>query len=336
MLTYSMPPIDTRRKPLEGQRFGKLLVLRWLGYTPRKMAVYECQCDCGTTFPVQSGNLTSGNTKACQCSWREFEDLTGQTFNNLTFVSHVGLDKKGKCHMWICRCACGKLTQPVLATSVKSGNTKSCGCIYRPSYLGIKRGKLIVIGMGPHKQGRRTVVCSCSCGNTTKPITAAAFIYGYHVSCGCGAVERAALMRTKLTPEHHKASGLRLKAFHRLYRISKGLDPDKLIDPLNKDKTAYHILQGKVQKRDNYACQLCGSKKNLNTHHIIPVSMDYSGYLEETNLITVCGWSSKEPKSRYTSCHYKIHNNGNFLIPPDHELTELCKKLVSDKYEEVF
>ena len=55
------------------------------------------------------------------------QDLTGKTFGKLTVVSEAG---KSSCNaiMWLCNCACGNTTK-VAAGSLKSGNTKSCGCI---------------------------------------------------------------------------------------------------------------------------------------------------------------------------------------------------------------
>src|SRR5207247_4088635 len=40
----------TNRKPdLTGRRFGRLVVLRYVGKDSRNNRAYECQCDCGRT-----------------------------------------------------------------------------------------------------------------------------------------------------------------------------------------------------------------------------------------------------------------------------------------------
>lgn len=59
------------------------------------------------------------------------EDLVGQTFNRLTvegrdadYVKPSG----AKLPRWICRCSCGR-TSAVLGINLRSGNTKSCGCL---------------------------------------------------------------------------------------------------------------------------------------------------------------------------------------------------------------
>lgn len=51
------------------------------------------------------------------------ENLTGQKFNRLTAKKY----EKGK---WHCTCDCGK-TVEARPSSLKSGNTKSCGCLQR-------------------------------------------------------------------------------------------------------------------------------------------------------------------------------------------------------------
>lgn len=60
------------------------------------------------------------------------EDLTGLTFNNLTVVKPY-LSGKKKPTLWECLCGCGKTTI-VDAYKLKTGLTKSCGCL-KLSYL---------------------------------------------------------------------------------------------------------------------------------------------------------------------------------------------------------
>lgn len=54
------------------------------------------------------------------------ENLAGQKFNKLTFVSYIRNDKFGKA-LWLCRCECGR--EKVLnASAIKANLTTSCGC----------------------------------------------------------------------------------------------------------------------------------------------------------------------------------------------------------------
>lgn len=55
--------------------------------------------------------------------------MLGKTFSRLTVEREVGLTPKGKV-IWRCRCACGANVD-ALGESLRSGNTKSCGCLQR-------------------------------------------------------------------------------------------------------------------------------------------------------------------------------------------------------------
>lgn len=58
---------------------------------------------------------------------RKFVDLTGQRFGRLVVE---GRDHtRAKWVYWICRCDCGK-KKSVIGASLKSGGTRSCGCLH--------------------------------------------------------------------------------------------------------------------------------------------------------------------------------------------------------------
>lgn len=57
---------------------------------------------------------------------KNFIDLTGQKFNNLTVQKYVGKNKGGH-SLWLCKCDCWKETI-VIGINLKNGHTKSCGC----------------------------------------------------------------------------------------------------------------------------------------------------------------------------------------------------------------
>ena len=50
---------------LEGQTFHNLTVLRRNGSTRQQKALWLCQCSCGNTTTVATGDLRSGHTKRC-------------------------------------------------------------------------------------------------------------------------------------------------------------------------------------------------------------------------------------------------------------------------------
>ncbi len=61
------------------------------------------------------------------------------------------------------------------------------------------------------------------------------------------------------------------------------------------DPDAYKELCRQVLQRDRWRCQQCGSRTNLQVHHIQLRS--HLGHDSETNLITLC-----------SQCHALIHD----------------------------
>ena len=55
-------------------------------------------------------------------------DLSGKKFGLLTVLNRHG--HSGKEVTWLCRCDCGKVGA-VIGRDLRSGNTKSCGCLQR-------------------------------------------------------------------------------------------------------------------------------------------------------------------------------------------------------------
>lgn len=127
-------------------------------------------------------------------------DLTGQKFGLLTVVKNAGkLDNRR--YYWDCDCDCGGHVT-VLGTSLRNGNTKSCGCQKFKGLIqynlqqseeakipiGTKFGKLTVIediGLREQTQGhrRRWYKCQCDCGNITEAM-GNALKEGQKISCG--------------------------------------------------------------------------------------------------------------------------------------------------------
>lgn len=69
-------------------------------------------------------------------------DLTGKKFGRLTVIERVGTHIAScgaKAPTWLCKCECGR-DCIVMANSLRSGKTKSCGCIRRERSNGLKHG----------------------------------------------------------------------------------------------------------------------------------------------------------------------------------------------------
>lgn len=118
------------RKDLTGKRFGKLVVLGE-PETEERGTIWKCLCDYGNTCYKCSADLLYGNVKSCGCLKAELHstmnDLTGQKFGELTALYSDKVAKDGQ-RMWHCICSCGKEVD-VRAGALRSGHTKSCGCL---------------------------------------------------------------------------------------------------------------------------------------------------------------------------------------------------------------
>jgi len=77
-------------------------------------------------------------------------DLTGQKFGKLTGIKYVNSNKNGHA-VWLCKCDCGCIIT-ALAHQIKSGNTKSCGCL--KSEVATKRNTIHGLSLG--KNGKIT------------------------------------------------------------------------------------------------------------------------------------------------------------------------------------
>lgn len=117
----------SRRMKKEGQQFGFVKVLRYVG-----KGKYECECKrCGKIYMVDSRNI--GRDNACKdCYLNNIKkDLTGQKFGRLIARSAASkIRGKYQRSAWLCDCSCGK--QVIVDTdSLLSEVTRSCGCISR-------------------------------------------------------------------------------------------------------------------------------------------------------------------------------------------------------------
>lgn len=72
-------------------------------------------------------------------------DLVGQVFSRLTVISYYGSSKKegntkSRGALWSCQCKCGNIII-TLAHSLRSGHTRSCGCLQKDTITAISVAK---------------------------------------------------------------------------------------------------------------------------------------------------------------------------------------------------
>lgn len=126
---------------IKGQKFGQLTIIEQVN-KGKKNSEWLCQCDCGNKIIMSYTNLKKSPNPNCGCNPnRPFEDLKGQRFNHLTVINrNVDMGYGGKV-FWNCLCDCGNITI-VESYNLKSGNTKSCGCL--TSYLENKVAETLI------------------------------------------------------------------------------------------------------------------------------------------------------------------------------------------------
>lgn len=122
-------------KNLQGQRFGKLLVLSYSGISPAsRQSVWVCKCDCGEGYVAKGPALVSGETSSCLCCAKakntKVKNLQGERFGKLLVISRSSNNKQQGA-TWLCRCDCdrdGKKIVVVSGAMLLAGKTLSCGC----------------------------------------------------------------------------------------------------------------------------------------------------------------------------------------------------------------
>lgn len=174
---------------LTGQRFGKLTVVE-RAESKKGRTYWHCRCDCGKEIDIEGGNLRGGRSRSCGCSRQEadavnFLDLTGQRYGRLV-VKDRAEDRNGMTY-WVCKCDCGN-TATVRAAYLRSGTTKSCGCLRHEQSMdltGQRFGRLTVVeSAGYGKNSDAKWRCKCDCGNE-KIVSGGSLKSGRTQSCGC-------------------------------------------------------------------------------------------------------------------------------------------------------
>ena len=114
------------------------------------------------------------------------KDLIGGRYG-LLVVMRKDEDRKGR--YYVCKCDCGNV-KSVRADHLKSGETKSCGCLRHNEFRGkdVARqrfGRLVALEPTDKRQGNNVVwKCKCDCGNIAYVDTG--HLTTLHTrSCGC-------------------------------------------------------------------------------------------------------------------------------------------------------
>ena len=122
------------------------------------------------------------------------QNLIGKKFNRLLVIDFA--PSRNKRTYWKCRCDCGNIIE-ARADQLKSGNTKSCGCLNNETrsklgkshiqdISGQRFGNLIALKrLNYHAKNRGYIwECLCDCGNTSE-VCITDLKNGNTTSCGC-------------------------------------------------------------------------------------------------------------------------------------------------------
>lgn len=130
------------------------------------------------------------------------------------------------------------------------------------------------------------------------------------------------------------------------------MTPFEMVEPYNEPMSVFSVIknikdaiQGKAklgQRRSpqwpkvraehlkrSPTCIVCGGKKKLEVHHIVPFHLDTAKELDVNNLITLC-----ESKKNGVNCHLFVGHLGNFQslnTDVTKDATEWRKKIVLRK-----
>jgi hypothetical protein len=131
-------------------------------------------------------------------------DMSSKKFGKLTVVKEHGRNEKGVL-LWLCECDCGN-EKIASGGSLRSGNTKSCGCLrkeaaskrHRTDLIGRVFEKLTVVSYAHTKNKKIRWNCVCSCGNSVV-VAGSNLQNGHTKSCGCFKKEAGKKRRIDLT-----------------------------------------------------------------------------------------------------------------------------------------
>ena len=118
---------------LTGQKIGKWTVLYKNGKDKHNNFLWHCRCECGTEADIAATTLKQRKSMQCKnCRSKKIAAARRVNIENERFGFLVALypteERSGASVKWMCKCDCGNMIA-VSENSLKTGKTKSCGCI---------------------------------------------------------------------------------------------------------------------------------------------------------------------------------------------------------------
>ena len=190
---YKILPLGNSRD-LSQKIFGDYKVL-YRTEVPKnshsQQAHWLCQCNKCFKYTIIPAYTLQHSVNQCNCIY----DLTNKRFGRWTVLYKTDKKTKNRTNIWHCRCDCGN-EKDVDSYTLKSGQSKSCGCIQkeflkennkkkRLNIMGQRFGKLVALYPIFSNSDQHTKWhCKCDCGNE-KDIDLGNLRQGFSKSCGC-------------------------------------------------------------------------------------------------------------------------------------------------------
>lgn len=108
-----------------GEKYGSLTAIEEMYKDKNNFKFYKFKCDCGNCVIKRGINVEQSKHANCGCLTIP-RLIKGAKFGKLTVIKYNGIINKRE--NYLCKCECGNFIN-VDGHSLKSGNTKSCGCL---------------------------------------------------------------------------------------------------------------------------------------------------------------------------------------------------------------
>ena len=234
-------------------------------------------------------------------------------------VALIEIDAPGK-RKRECRCDCGNVAI-VEETKLRTGHTKSCGCLRKTgphliaaaksavkanmkSIIGMRFGRLVVLeSAGRLKVGDELVQCVCDCGKIVIK-NRHSLVDRSTKSCGCAARDHGKVMANERARKLRKLAGL----------------PENIpMSDVNRTlRNSFREISATIKKRDDFTCVICRLRGvRLNVHHIESWARNVEKRFDQTNLVTLCH-----------PCHIHKAHRGNVHSAPDDGVAQMLRQHV--------
>lgn len=239
-------------------------------------------------------------------------DITGNIYGKLKVRMLSQQRRHGKT-AWVCDCECGN-DVVVTGTALKTGNTRSCGCLPRsqtkqiPDYIGRKFNNLTVVSYDKDKsliKKQRFWMCRCDCGNSDL-----ISVSGHKLTHN--KVTRCYDCARKAATENRKTHGMK---YTRMYSVWGGIKERCL----NENAPDYYRYGGRGIKickewEEDFVSFYDWAMKNEYSDNLTIDRIDVDGNYEPDN----CRWATLKEQARNKRDTIYIEVNGEDWVLLDY------------------